>query len=141
METRKTNRKNNTNQTITWPTTGGHFAIKDLFTLNPTMKEITLRTKLNEAIAENLVSAIGTKKNDFGRPTKILAMTPITQELLNNAYANGISKLEDTKTSLITNTVATTPISTTNNQSVAIPTTHETVSPVVVTTEKNIVNV
>jgi len=146
METRKTNRKNNTNQTITWPTTNRHFSIKDLFALNPDMREITLRTKLNEAMAESIVTTIGTKKLELGRSIKILAMNPITQEVLNAAYADGVAKLEDLTKSLVTMTTktATTPISTANNQSVAIPTTNDApvtpAAPSTPTPVKNIVN-
>lgn len=87
----KTDRKNKTNLVINWPEHGKLFTIKDLLNENPEFVEITLRVRLDKAIKkEKTVSIIGHKNTGKGRPTMILAMTPVTQEMLNSAYETGI---------------------------------------------------
>ncbi len=91
----KTDRKNKTNLAIKWPENGKLFTIKELWKdYNPDFIEITLRVRLDKAIKDKTVSVIGYKNVGKGRPITILAMNPITQELLDKAYADGIQPPE-----------------------------------------------
>lgn len=91
----KTDRKNKTNLTVTWPPIGTLFTIKELLASNPGFYEITLRVRLDKAIKKDkLVSVIGHKNVGKGRPTMVLAMNPVSQELLDSAYASGIQPPE-----------------------------------------------
>lgn len=91
----KTDRKNKTNLTVTWPSHGTLFTIKELWASNPGFYEITLRVRIDKAIKKDrLVSVIGHKNVGKGRPTMILSMNPVSQELLDSAYASGIQPPE-----------------------------------------------
>lgn len=91
----KTDRKNKTNLVVNWPEHGKLFTIKDLLIANPEFVEITLRVRVDKAIKkDNTVSIIGYKNTGKGRPTMILAMAPVTQEMLDSAYATGIQPPE-----------------------------------------------
>lgn len=91
----KTDRKNKTNLVMNWPEHGKLFTIKDLLAANPEFVEITLRVRVDKAIKkENTVAIIGYKNTGKGRPTMIMAMNPVTQELLDSAYASGIQPPE-----------------------------------------------
>jgi hypothetical protein len=91
----KTDRKNRTNLVVNWPEHGKLFTIKDLLAANPEFVEITLRVRVDNAIKkDNTVAIIGHKNTGKGRPTMILSMTPVTQELLDAAYATGIQPPE-----------------------------------------------
>lgn len=115
----KTDRKNKTNLTVNWPTHGNYFTVKELWKqYNPNFIEITLRVRVDKAIKkDNTVAIIGYKNVGKGRPTMILAMNPITQELLDKAYAEGIQPPE-TKP-LVTVMDVTTSISTSDPTPVA----------------------
>ena len=87
----KTDRKNKTNLVMNWPEHGSLFTIKDLLAANPEFVEITLRVRVDRAIKkENAVSIIGYKNTGKGRPTMIMTMNPVSQELVDSAYASGI---------------------------------------------------
>lgn len=133
MTERKTQRKNKTKQTITWPSIDGYFTIKQLVSMNPHMltdspkpSDITIRVRLSKAITElNLVAEIGSKNCGKGRPEKAYAMRPIRQIALDKAKADGIM-LDTTKLMTImdvfplTQTIPTvTPV--TNIVSTAVP--------------------
>ena len=91
----KTDRKNKTNLNVTWPAVGGCFTLTDLMALNPGFIQITLRVRLDNAIKKDKsVTLIGYKNFGKGRPKMILAMSPITQELLDKAYAEGVQPPE-----------------------------------------------
>lgn len=91
----KTDRKNKTNLVMNWPEHGNLFTIKDLLAANPEFVEITLRVRVDKAIKkENTVAIIGYKNTGKGRPTMIMSMNPVTQELLDSAYASGIQPPE-----------------------------------------------
>jgi hypothetical protein len=64
---KKTDRKNKTNLTITWPT--NIFTIKELNEANKEFVEITLRVRLKRAIETGEVNDIGVIHNGKGRPT------------------------------------------------------------------------
>lgn len=108
----KTDRKNKTNLVVKWPEHGKLFTIKDdlWLGLNPDFVEITLRVRLDKAIKKDkTVSIIGYKNVGKGRPTMILSMNPITQELLDKAYAEGIQPPEENKPVVTVMTVTATP--------------------------------
>jgi hypothetical protein len=91
----KTDRKNKTNLIVTWPEHGKLFTIKDLMAANPEFVEITLRVRVDKAIKkDNTVAIVGYKNTGKGRPTMILAMAPVTQQMLDDAYATGIQPPE-----------------------------------------------
>ena len=74
------------------------FAIeRDLLVINPKFKKITLRVRLANAIKEGKVSEIGTIPNPKGkgRPLKMFAMTPVTQNMLNKAKAEDITLVDN----------------------------------------------
>jgi len=107
----KTDRKNKTNLVINWPEHGKLFTIKDLLASNPDFVEITLRVRVDKAIKkDNTVSIIGYKNTGKGRPTMILSMAPITQKLLDDAYASGIQPPESKPVVAVID--VTTPVST-----------------------------
>lgn len=64
---KKTDRKNKTNLTVTWPT--NIFTIKELNAANPDFVEITLRVRLKKAIDSGEVNEMGVLHNGKGRPT------------------------------------------------------------------------
>lgn len=91
----KTDRKNKTNLAVIWPDHGKLFTIKELWKmLNKDFVEITLRVRLDKAIKNKTVAIVGYKNVGKGRPQMILAMNPITQDLLDKAYADGIQPPE-----------------------------------------------
>lgn len=117
----KTDRKNKTNLVMKWPDLGKLFTIKDLMAINPDFIEITLRVRLDNAIKKSkTVAVIGYKNVGKGRPTMVLSMNPITQQLLDSAYATDIQPPEIRPT--VTMMDVTTPISTAENIIVDIPT-------------------
>lgn len=108
----KTDRKNKTNLTVNWPAQGTYFTVKELWQQhNPDFIEITLRVRVDKAIKKDkTVAIIGYKNVGKGRPTMILAMNPVTQDLLDKAYKDGIQPPENKP--LVTVMDVTTPIST-----------------------------
>ena len=64
---KKTDRKNKTNLTVTWPT--NIFTIKELNDANSEFVEITLRVRLKKAVETGEVNEIGVLHNGKGRPT------------------------------------------------------------------------
>lgn len=109
----KTDRKNRTNLVVTWPTNGGYFEIKELKVCNPEFKDITLRVRLDKAIKKDkIVTVIGSRNSGKGRPTMVMAMAPVTQELLEKAYKDGIQPPDSQPlTTMVNITNVTTPIS------------------------------
>jgi hypothetical protein len=118
----KTDRKNKTNQILTLPTNGNYFTIKTLLADNPDFKEITLRVRVDRLIKKDKsMCVLGYRNQGKGRPEMILAMTPVTQELLDKAYnQDGIIPVETLPVVKATD-VSTTPVSTTDATTVALP--------------------
>ena len=85
MSNKKTNRKNKTNLTITWPSAEKYFTIVDLMGANKDFIPITLRVRLKNAIDDGIVAEIGTIHGGKGRPKLAFAMTPVTEEVLATA--------------------------------------------------------
>src|SRR5271169_3094223 len=86
-------KKNKTNQTVTWPT-ATLFTIKELHRLNPKFVEITLRVRLSNAITDRKVAEIGSIPGDKGRPQKVFSMTPVTKITLERARAEHINLVD-----------------------------------------------
>jgi len=92
-------RKNKTNQSVIWPTTP-YFTITDLARLNPKMltvsgSDITLRVRLTKAIESGSIAELGAIPGGKGRPKKIFAMTPVTQNVLNKAKQDSINLVDN----------------------------------------------
>lgn len=132
----KTDRKNKTNLVVNWPTHGGHFTINELIALNPEFKTITLRVRVDNAKKEGNVVEIGSKNMGKGRPQLVLAMAPVSKELLDKAYNQ--DKIQPPENSVVNVIDTTTPISTTEAPLVDVPLTTPVVNPI---SETNIANV
>lgn len=85
MTNKKTNRKNKTNLSVTWPAPGKYFTIVDLMNTNKDFIQITLRVRLKNAIDEGTVAEIGTIHGGKGRPKLAFAMNPVTEDVLADA--------------------------------------------------------
>jgi hypothetical protein len=83
--TKKTDRKNKTNQVIKWPSADSFFTVKTLHADNSDFKEITLRVRLKNALEEGLISDLGTINGGKGRPTIAFAMNPVSPKALEAA--------------------------------------------------------
>lgn len=88
--TKKTDRKNKTNLTVTWPTSTSYFNIKDLSDKNPDFIKITLRVRLKNALEDGTVTQIGTIPGGKGRPQLAFAMSPVTESALASARTAGV---------------------------------------------------
>ena len=93
--TKKTDRKNKTNLTVTWPSNDTYFGVSDLANLNKDFIGITLRVRLKNALDEGVVTQIGTVHGGKGRPKLAFAMSPVTETAINAARSAGV--LLDTK--------------------------------------------
>jgi hypothetical protein len=84
-KTAKTDRKNKTKQSVNW--IQGHYTFSELHKKNSEIVEITLRTKINKAVENNAVVAIGTIPNrkQKGRPEVVYSSCPVTPEILESA--------------------------------------------------------
>lgn len=80
---KKTNRKNKTNQVVTWPT--GIFTHKDAMAINAHFEPITLRTRINGAKKAGTVTLMGAIRNGMGRPSDVYVYGPVTQVHLDEA--------------------------------------------------------
>lgn len=85
MSNKKTNRKNKTNLTVTWPSANKYFTIADLLETNVDFIPITLRVRLKNAIDDGTVVEIGTIHGGKGRPKLAFSMSPVTEEVLATA--------------------------------------------------------
>jgi len=83
--TKKTDRKNKTNLTVTWLSADKHFTIVDLMSVNKEFIPITLRVRLKNAIDDGTVAEIGTIHGGKGRPKLAFAMNPVTENVLSIA--------------------------------------------------------
>ncbi len=89
-------KKNKTNQQVTWPT-ATLFTIKELHRLNPKFVEITLRVRLTKAIEAGKVAEIGSIPGEKGRPQKVFSVTPVTQLTFDRAFKEGINPVDNYK--------------------------------------------
>jgi hypothetical protein len=85
---KKTDRKNKTNQTVTYPSC--IFTIKELNELNPDIVTISLRDKVKKAIKRGELNVIGVLPNGKGRPTLVHVFGSITKSILDEAKSKGV---------------------------------------------------
>ena len=88
--TKKTDRKNKTNLTVTWPSNDTYFGVSELTNLNSDFIAITLRVRLKNALDEGVVTQIGTVHGGKGRPKLAFAMSPVTETAVTAARAAGV---------------------------------------------------
>jgi hypothetical protein len=88
--TKKTDRKNKTNLTVTWPSNDTYFGVSELSNLNSDFIAITLRVRLKNALDEGVVTQIGTVHGGKGRPKLAFAMSPVTEAAVTAARAAGV---------------------------------------------------
>ena len=88
--TKKTDRKNKTNLTVTWPSNDTYFGVSDLTALNSDFISITLRVRLKNALDDGSVSQIGTVHGGKGRPKLAFVMNPVTEAAINAARNAGV---------------------------------------------------
>lgn len=85
---KKTDRKNKTNLTVTWPT--NIFTIKELNAANPDFVEITLRVRLKKAIESGEVNDVGVLHNGKGRPTIVFVHGTPTEAHIDEAKSREV---------------------------------------------------
>lgn len=88
--TKKTDRKNKTNLTVTWPSNDTYFGVSDLTALNSDFISITLRVRLKNALDDGSVSQIGTVHGGKGRPKLAFVMNPVNEAAINAARNAGV---------------------------------------------------
>jgi hypothetical protein len=88
--TKKTDRKNKTNLTVTWPSNDTYFGVSELTNLNKDFIAITLRVRLKNALDEGVVTQIGTVHGGKGRPKLAFAMSPVTEAAITSARSSGV---------------------------------------------------
>jgi hypothetical protein len=115
MSNKKTNRKNKTNLTVTWPSADKYFTIADLMETNKEFIPITLRVRLKNAIDDGTVVEIGTIHGGKGRPKLAFAMNPVTEDVLATARQAEVvlhDKYNTVKVLDVTNKPTETPVET-----------------------------
>ena len=85
---KKTDRKNKTNQTVTWPS--NVFTIKELNAQNTDFVEITLRVRMKKAIDSGEITDIGVLHNGKGRPTLVFVYGTPTNEHIEEAKSRQV---------------------------------------------------
>ena len=85
---KKTDRKNKTNLTVTWPS--NIFTIKELNAQNPDFVEITLRVRMKKAIDSSEITEIGVLHNGKGRPTLVFVPGTPTKEHIEEAKSRQV---------------------------------------------------
>lgn len=85
---KKTDRKNKTNLTVTWPS--NIFTIKELNAKNPEFVEITLRVRMKKAIESGEITDIGVLHNGKGRPTLVFVHGTPTNEHIEEAKSRQV---------------------------------------------------
>lgn len=85
---KKTDRKNKTNLTVTWPS--NVFTIKELNASNPDFVEITLRVRLKKALDSGEITDIGVLHNGKGRPTLVFVHGTPTKEHIEEAKSRQV---------------------------------------------------
>jgi len=115
MSNKKTNRKNKTNLTVTWPSADKYFTIADLMETNKEFIPITLRVRLKNAIDDGTVVESGTIHGGKGRPKLAFAMNPVTEDVLATARQAEVvlhDKYNTVKVLDVTNKPTETPVET-----------------------------
>jgi|NOAtaT_7_FD_contig_21_1942786_length_458_multi_10_in_0_out_0_1 hypothetical protein len=96
---KKTDRKNKTNLTVTWPS--NIFTIKELNVLNPDFVEITLRVRIKKAIESSEITDIGVLHNGKGRPTLVFVHGTPTKEHLEEAKSRQVILKDSTTVNVV----------------------------------------
>ena len=104
---KKTDRKNKTNLTVTWPS--NVFTIKELNAQNTDFVEITLRVRMKKAIDSGEITDIGVLHNGKGRPTLVFVYGTPTKEHIEEAKSRQVILKDVSSVNVIkiTNTPAT----------------------------------
>jgi hypothetical protein len=90
-----TTRKNKTNQVLNMPK-ASFYTLKELFDLNTHFNaEITIRVRHTKMIEDGKVAEIGAVAGGKGRPQKVFAVTPVTQNLLSKAKSENINLVDN----------------------------------------------
>jgi hypothetical protein len=85
---KKTDRKNKTNLTVTWPS--NIFTIKELNAQNTDFVEITLRVCMKKAMESGEITDIGVLHNGKGRPTLVFVYGTPTKEHIEEAKSRQV---------------------------------------------------
>ena len=85
---KKTDRKNKTNLTVTWPS--NVYTIKELNAQNTDFVEITLRVRMKKAIDSGEITDIGVLHNGKGRPTLVFVYGTPTKEHIEEAKSRQV---------------------------------------------------
>jgi len=104
---KKTDRKNKTNLTVTWPS--NVFTIKELNAQNTDFVEITLRVRMKKAIDSGEITDIGVLHNGKGRPTLVFVYGTPTKEHIEEAKSRQVILKDVSSVNVIkiTNTTTT----------------------------------
>jgi hypothetical protein len=97
----KTNKKNSV--TVEWPK--GHFTIEEVWQKvggEKAIPEITLRFRINKAVANKEIVQIGKVKPPIGRPKIVFARANPSKELLEAAKAAGVIFSDESKPTTVT---------------------------------------
>lgn len=105
---KKTDRKNKTNLTVTWPS--NIFTIKELNAQNPEFVEITLRVRMKKAMESGEITDIGVLHNGKGRPTLVFVHGTPTKEHLEEAKSRQVILKDASSVNVIKITNATTAV-------------------------------
>jgi len=101
IKTKKTNRKNKTNQHVNWMS--GYFTNNQMMEHNPDFIKITLRVRIKNAIDNGIIAEIGTMHSGKGRPKKIYTTTPVSKDVLEQASAAGVQLYNQYNTVTVVN--------------------------------------
>jgi hypothetical protein len=85
---KKTDRKNKTNLTVTWPS--NIFTIKELNAQNTDFVEITLRVRMKKAMESGEITDIGVLHNGKGRPTLVFVYGTPTKDHIEEAKSRQV---------------------------------------------------
>ena len=85
---KKTDRKNNTKQVVTYPS--GLFTIEELNTINSHVRNITLRVRLKNQLKNGLANEVGYLHNNKGRPRSVYVYGPVTEAVITDAKERGM---------------------------------------------------
>jgi hypothetical protein len=91
---------------VEWPKTS-FFMIEDIFVLNPTQKQITLRTDLTREIDAGKIVELGCKtggKGRQGRPKKVFAYLPVSKATLDIVKALDVTLVDSSRLQKISST-------------------------------------
>lgn len=84
-----------------------YYTLDQLFQLNTHFPaQITIRVRHTKQIEAGNVAEIGNLVGGHGRPQKVYALTPITQNLINKVEADGINLVDNAK--MLTNVISVT---------------------------------